>query len=65
MYSYDRLDGWIDLRDGQLIESQPGRRGILDHYRAWGARTEADLMWLTFVRNSDGITWCGLEERTA
>jgi hypothetical protein len=33
------------------------------HYRDWGAQTEADLLWQVFVRNGQGVTWCGIEER--
>ena len=28
-------------------------------YRDWGAQTEADLLWLVFMHNSQGYTWCG------
>lgn len=45
--------------------SAMGQGGWLTNYRGWGARTEADLLWLAFVGNRAGITWCGFEEREA
>ena len=41
------------------------RDEVIEFYRNWGAQTEADLLWLVFRRNCEGITWCGFEEREA
>jgi hypothetical protein len=62
-YTLDRLDGWVECQNGHLTYSEPGIQGLVDFYRDLGARTEADLLWLVFVRNSQGMTWCGIEER--
>jgi hypothetical protein len=65
---YDKLNGWAECQDGRLSYSDKGMRGedgkcdMIEHYRDWGTRTEADLLWLVFVRNCQGITWCGFEE---
>ena len=59
-YTYDKLDGWAEVRNGRLSGDV---LGMIEHYRRWGARTEADLLWLTFARNYDGVTWCGIEQR--
>ena len=65
-YNLDRLDGWIEWQDGRLTYSDGRQRdGMVEHYRDWGAQTEADLLWLVFVRNSEGMTWCGIEEKDA
>ena len=62
-YTYDRVDGYVEYRDGELSYSDGRKRDeMVEHYRNWGAPTEADLLWLVFARNSDGITWCGIEE---
>ena len=67
-YTLDRLDGWAECRDGKLIYSaegmcgEDGKCGMIEHYRDWGAQTEADLLWVVFVRNCQGMTWCGFEE---
>ena len=41
---------------------QNGKCDMIEHYRGWGTRTEADLLWLVFVRNCQGMSWCGFEE---
>ena len=61
-YTYDRLDGWIDCQNGYLTYSDGKPWGMIEFYRKLGAQTKADLLWLVFVRNRDGITWCGIEE---
>ena len=67
-YFLDRLEGWAECRDGKLIYSaegmcgEDGRCDMIEHYRGWGARTEADLLWVVFVRNCQGMSWCGIEE---
>jgi hypothetical protein len=38
---------------------------MVEFYRDRGAQTKADLLWLVFVRNSEGVTWCGIEEKDA
>ena len=65
-YVYDRRNpGRVECRDG-IIEfygdKRHGHRNVIEHYRDWGARTNADLMWLVFIRNCSGITWCQLKE---
>ena len=65
-YTYDRLDGWVEWQNGRLAYSGGKQQDeMVEHYRDWGAQTEADLLWLVFVRNSQGVTWCGIEERDA
>jgi hypothetical protein len=64
-YTLDRLDGWAEWEDGHVTYSDCGIRGMVDFYRDWGAKTEADLLWLVFVRNSDGMTWCNIVENDA
>ena len=65
-YTLDRLDGWVEWQNGRLTYSDGKQQDdMVEHYRDWGAQTEADLLWLVFVRNSDGMTWCGFEERDA
>jgi hypothetical protein len=63
-HAYNKLVGSAEVRNGQLTGDR-GTLGMIEHYRRWGARTETDLLWLTFVRNCDGVTWCGIEERKA
>ena len=63
-HTLDRLDGWVDCQNGRLTYSDGKQRwGMIEHYRDWDAQTEADLLWLVFVRNCDGVTWCGFEEK--
>ena len=65
-YTLDRLDGWVEWQNGRLTYSDGKQRnGMVEHYRDWGAQTEADLLWLVFVRNSQGMTWCGIDEKDA
>ena len=59
---YARLDGWVDCQNGYLTYSDGKPWGMIEFYRKLGAQTEADLLWLVFVRNRDGITWCGIEQ---
>jgi hypothetical protein len=62
---YDRLVGWAEWREGHAYFSDDGTRGMVDFYRDWGAQTEADLLWVVFVGNSHGVTWCGIDETDA
>ena len=63
-YTYDRLDGWVECQNGHLTYSDGKRqKGMVEHYRDWGAQTEADLLWLVFVHNCQEITWCGIDEK--
>ena len=65
-YTLDRLDGWVEWQNGRLTCSDGEQRnGMVEHYRDWGAQSEADLLWLVFVHNSQGITWCGIDEKNA
>ena len=65
-YNLDRLDGWVEWQDGRLTYSDGRQRdGMVEHYRDWGAQTEADLLWLVFMRNCQGVTWCGIDEKDA
>jgi hypothetical protein len=64
-YLYDKKDrGWVECRRGKITYrgGSRGHRDIVEHYRDLGARTEADLLWIVFARNSSGITWCKLKE---
>jgi hypothetical protein len=66
-YTYERLDGWAEYRNGaiQYGGNKPdGTRHMVDFYRAQCEGTDADLLWFTYVRNSSGITWCGIEEES-
>jgi hypothetical protein len=63
-FTYDKLVGTAEVRNGRLTGDR-GTLGMIEHLRRRGARTEADLLWLTFVRNCHGVTWCGIEERKA
>ena len=49
--------------DGRVLRLTDYNLDRLDGWLDWGAQTEADLLWLVFVRNSDGMTWCGIEEK--
>jgi hypothetical protein len=64
-YSLDRCDGWVDVQKGRMTYSADSLKGIVEHYRDWGAQTEADLLWLVFMRNSQGMTWCEIDEHDA
>jgi hypothetical protein len=61
-YMLDQPTGWAEWKDGRITSSD-NVTGMIDHYRGWGTRTEADLLWLVFVRNCSGISWCDIEEK--
>lgn len=64
-YTYDRESGWVEYRKGALHyggASPDGTRAMVEFYRGQVDGTDADLLWFTFVRNSSGITWCGIAE---
>jgi len=62
-YTLHRQDGWAECRDGKMIYSAEGmcdadgKCDMIEHYRGWGAQTEADLLWLVFVRNCEGLIY--------
>ena len=64
-YTYDRVNGWAEYREGQLQYGGPspeGVRHLVDYYRGQIEGTDADLLWLVHMRNSGGITWCEISE---
>jgi hypothetical protein len=60
-YTYGEATGWAEWRNGRITYNGDVQ-SIVDHYRDWGAKTEADLLWLVFARNHSGITWCDIKE---
>lgn len=57
--------GWAEWRKGEVVyggSSGRGNASVVDFYRNHGTKSEADLLWLVFMRNSSGMTWCDFDE---
>lgn len=63
-WTLDKRDGWAICRNGELSYSGSDTASVFAHYADWGAATSADLLWLVFARNFDGMTYCVINQRT-
>lgn len=61
------VNGWAECRNGKTTFGGPSAASVktmLAHYEGSGAMTGVDLLWLVFLRNSSGITYCQFDERS-